>query len=255
MKDKMSMYKIWAPDNALWTQWTKPVLFTSLPCNNNEGNCELKTPNANHMQMADYNAVIIVDLPGKESVDEGLALAQCGYRPVPLYNGVYGNSKFSMIVDVQGIAEALQEGTDILSSLNIKTDALPVFLLDSNRMTGQGKQPGKYDNRWCVFPQDMPSASFLLKSGIQKIIVRSTRIQEDLAHILLRYQNQGINIFLCDNDEIPKEIKVSKPSLFMSLFYRSKVTLGLSRNATGGFGAVIPEPQIGWSNRGYYWYG
>ena len=254
MKDKMGMYKIWAPDNVLWTQWTKPVLFTSLPCNN-DGNYELKTPNSNHMQMVDYNAVIIVDLPGKESVDEGLALAQCGYRPVPLYNGVYCNSKFSMIVDVQGIAEALQEGTDILSSLNIKADAPPVFLLDSNRMTGQGKQPGKYDNRWCVFPQDMPSASFLLKSGIQKIIVRSTRIQEDLAHILLRYQNQGINIFLCDNDENPKEIKVSKPSLFMSIFYRFKVTLGLSRNATGGFGAVIPEPQIGWSNRRYYMYG
>ncbi|MCL2358457.1 hypothetical protein [Candidatus Bathycorpusculum sp.] len=253
MKDKMSLYKIWAPDNALWTQWTKPVLFASLPCNT--GDCELKPPSADHMQMVDYNAVIIVDLPGKESVDEGLVLAQCGYRPVPLYNGVYGNSKFSMIVDVQGIAEALQEGADMLSSLNIRADAPPVFLLDSNRMTGQGKQPGKYDNRWCVFPQDMPSASFLLKNGIQKIIVRSTRIQEDLAHILLRYQNQGINIFLCSNDEILKEIKVSKPSLFMSFFYRFKVTLGLSRNATGGFGAVIPEPQIGWSNRSYYWYG
>ncbi|MCL1976964.1 MAG: hypothetical protein FWG55_02475 [Candidatus Bathyarchaeota archaeon] len=240
MKDSLSIYKIWAPDNALWTQWTKPVLFTSLPC---KGDCELTTPNADYMQIVDYKTVIIVDLPEKESVEEGLVLSRRGYRPVPLYNGVYGNTKFPMIVNVESIAEALQKGTDILSSLNIRADAPPVFMLDSNRMTGQGKQPGRYDNRWCIFPQDMPSASFLLKNGINKIIVRSARIQEDLSHILLRYQDQGITIFLCGDDGISKEVKVSKPSLFMSLFYRFKVTLGLSRNATGGFGAIIPEPQ------------
>jgi len=252
MKDSISIYKIWAPDNALWTQWAKPVLFASLP---NKQNCELKTPNADYAQTVDFNTVIIVDLPDKDSVEEGLVLARRGYRPVPLYNGVYGITPFSMIVDVKGIAAALQKGAKILSALSIREDAPPVFMLDSNRMKGAGSQPGSYDNRWCVFPQDMPSASFLLKNKIIKVIVRSERIQEDLSHILLRYQNQGIKILLCGNNEKLKEVKVSKPSLFMSLFYRFKVTFGLSRNATGGFGAIIPEPRQSSSGGGFFGYG
>ena len=252
MNDSLGIYKIWAPDNALWTQWAKPVLFASLPC---ADYYELKTPDADFVQMVDYSTVIIVDLPDKESVEEALVLARRGYRPVPLYNGVYGNTAFSMIVDVRGIAATLQKGVEILSALSIRADAPPVFMLDSNRMTGQGKQPGSYDNRWCIFPQDMPSASFLLKNRITRVIVRSARIQEDLSHILLRYQNQGIKICLCANDGILKDVKVTKPSLFMSLFYRFKVTLGLSRNATGGFGAIIPEPRQGSSGGGYYRYG
>ena len=27
MNDNYNTYRIWAPDNALWTQWAKPVLF------------------------------------------------------------------------------------------------------------------------------------------------------------------------------------------------------------------------------------
>ena len=253
MKDSMSIYKIWAPDNALWTQWAKPVLFTCLPCT---FKCDLKTPKVDYVQMVDYSTAVIVDLPDCESVEEGLALARLGYRPVPLYNGVYGDAGTSMIVNVKGIVAALQKGANELSTLSIRPDAPPVFMLDVNRMTGIRKQLGKYDNRWCVFPQDMPSASFLLKNRINRVIVRSARIQEDLSHILLRYQNEGIQIFLCTKYGIPKAVKVSKPSQFRSLFYRFKVTLGLSRNATGGFGAYIPEPLRGSLDvGGYYGYG
>ena len=247
MKDCLRYYKIWAPDKALWTQWAKPVLFANLPCTDT---CELKTPTVDYVQMVDYSTVIIVDLPDKESVEEGLALARHGYRPVPLYNGVYGYTDFPMIVDVRSIVAALQQGTDMLSSLSISADAPPVFMLDSNRMTEQEQKFGIFDNRWCVFPQDMPSASFLLKNKINKVIVRSASIQKDLSHILLRYQNQGISIFLCDNDEIPQEIKVSKPLQFMSLFYRYQVISGLRRNATGAFGGFIPEQEQGKSGIG-----
>jgi hypothetical protein len=111
-------------------------------------------------------------------------------------------------------------------------------------MTGNPKQPGKYDNRWSVFPQDMPSAAFLSKRGIREVIVRSDRIQDDLAHILRRYQEQGIKISMCDGTEV-REITVSKPSRFKSLFYRFGVILGLRRNAAGGFGGIVPEPSSG----------
>jgi hypothetical protein len=186
--------------------------------------------------------MVIVDLPGNLGVYESLALAGHGYRPVPLYNGVCGPNHYSMIVEVKDIVEALSDGANILSELNIRYDAPPAFMLDSNRMKGFGKAPGDYDNRWCIFAQDMPSAQFLYKNNIRKIIIRSDSIQNDLSHIVYRYKEHGIKIYLCKGKGPCKETAIPKPSQFKSLFFRFEVLSGLTRNATGGFGGVVPEP-------------
>jgi len=253
MNDRMTTYKIWAPDDSLWTAWAKPVLFF----NSVTGGYMLQIPELGWIKEAipENNAsdiMIILDLPGKDGVEEGLALARIGCRPVPLYNGVNGPNEEAMIVNVRDIVSALYQGADMLHSIHIQPDAPPVFLLDSNRMRGGGKERGKYDNRWCVFPQDMPSAAFLSKQGIKKIILRSDniRIQNDLAHILYSYHKQGIKIYLFYGDGL-KEAKLPKPSQFGSIIYRFKTLLGLSRNATGGFGSQIPE-QTQSTYRGYY---
>jgi hypothetical protein len=103
-----------------------------------------------------------------------------------------------------------------------------------------GKEPGRYDNRWLVFPQDMPSASYMMNNGISRVVVRSDSISNDLAHILRRYQEKGIQILLCDGN-VTKEVHVAAPSRFKSLFYRFIAICGLTRNAAGGFGGKIPE--------------
>ena len=110
MNDNYNTYRIWAPDNALWTQWAKPVLFL---------------PAVKWAPYGDGRTALFVDLPGKRGVLEGLALAQMGYRPVPLYNGVYGADKWSMAVDVTSVAETLYQGADYLSCLHIRPDARP----------------------------------------------------------------------------------------------------------------------------------
>lgn len=250
MRDNFQAFKVWAPDGARWTQWAKPVMFmdpaeTLFP--------RLVIPEADWLQGLESDTMIVADLPGERGVVESLALARMGYRPVPLYNGVDGRVH-SMAVKVGDIRKALFTGADELYGCDISPDAPPVFMLDSNRMAGSGKQPGTYDNRWCVFPQDMPSASFLLKAGIRKVIVRSDKIRNDLAHILLRYQKEGIEIYLCPDREI-KKISVVKPSRFMSLSYRFRVIAGLSRNGAGGFGARIPEPVETSSGGRYYGFG
>lgn len=252
MRDNLTTYKIWAPDNALWTDWAKPVLFAGFrypdtPYDKNKD--EIQT--AYRVTETDKNTMVIIDLPGREGVDEALSLAiNAGYRPVPLYNGVDTPDNYSMIVDVRDLVKTLFAASDILSSLNLKNDAPPAFMLDSERMKGAGKEPGKYDNRWCIFPQDMPSASFLLNHGIKKIIVRTSEIQTDLSHILCRYQEKGIKIHICTNTGRTIETPILKPSSFKSLIYRFKVISGLTRNSAGGFGGKIPEPQEG--SRGYY---
>jgi len=236
MNENLEIYKIWAPDDALWTQWAKPVLFIKRPINV----CfKLDIPELEWIQDVNRDTMIIVDLPGQSGVTESLALARLGFRPVPVYNGVYSAS-YSALVDVGELAAALFRGAEELIKLNIKPDAPPVFMLDSRRMYGRGKYPGTFDNRWCVFPQDMPSATFLYKNGIYKVIVRSESVQNDLAHILRRYQDEGIIVSLCTGKEV-KTISVVKPSKYRSLTYRFSTILGLTRNGAGGFGEMIPE--------------
>lgn len=238
MNDNYSTYRIWAPDDALWTQWAKPVLFSRTLNLKQE---ELDLPAVRWAPYADGRTALFVDLLGRRGVLEGLALAGMGYRPVPLYNGVYGAQKWTMAVDVTSVAETLYQGADYLRSLRIRSDAPPVFLLDEARMRGPIRRPGGYDNRWCIFPQDVPSADFLTSHGIGCIYVRADEIQNDLAHILLRYQQKGIQIYQVKSSGTPRKLTVVRPSHFKSFLYRFRTTLGLTRNAAGGFGGRIPE--------------
>ena len=251
-------YKIWTPDGAMWTQWVKPVLFTNFRPGYGAFNiAEIEFPNEITSASEPKDTAVIFDLPGKEGVEKGLALARAGhYRPIPLYNGVEGPNEEAMVVNVREIADALFQSANILSGLNLTNEAPPVFLLDSERMKGRGKQYGKYDNRWCVSPQDMPSASFLSDQGIKKVAVcaEDNKIQNDLSHISYRYQEQGVKIYLLNGKM--RETKISKPSKFGSLSYRFKTILGLRRNATGGFGAPVPEATqySGSAGAGYGYY-
>jgi len=247
--DNIEIFKIWAPDNVYWSQWAKPVLFANMR-GRRYGNNTL--PELEWITQADNKMAVIVDLPGYTGVLEGLALAQLGYRPVPLYNGVSTPSGAPMVVPVDDIIATLNVGANDLSSMVIKPDAPPAFLLDSYRMNDRSKEPGTFDNRWCIFPQDMPSASALLSNGIDRVVVRSYAINDDLEHILYRYESQGITVYKCVGKNIIRE-KIRRPSRYRGLFYRFGVILGLKRNATGGFGGMIPYPSQ--SSGRYHGYG
>lgn len=253
MYDNLTTYKIWAPHDALWTQWAKPAAFINPPYSQSFGPLEI--PEIDWITQAENKRMVIVDLKSNEGVEEGLALAKIGYRPVPLYNGVYAPSPASMTVDAGKIAAALYQRAETLDKLNLRNDAPPAFLLDSQRMDGSKKAPGKYDNRWCIFPQDMPSADFILSRGIEEVLVRSMEIQTDLSHILLRYQEKGIKIYISSPGQNIRKVNVEKPPYFKSMIYRFQVTMGLRRNFAGGFGGKIPEPMENNSGRTYYGFG
>jgi hypothetical protein len=257
----IEVFKIWAQDGVLWTEWAKPVLFAGMV---HPGSYPLKIPDINWADMsvstAGKDTALIVDLPDEKGVEESLALAQFGYRPVPLYNGVAGTYGTGIAVSVRDLVRALYTGAGILQTILIKKDAPPVFMLDSRRMSGVSKYPGKYDNRWCIFPQDMPSATFLIKQGIRRVIIRTAReqdnplgnIKDDLTHVLRRYQEAGIKMQHTVGDGEIKDITVTTPPRFKSLFYRFQVMTGLTRNAAGGFGGSIPDPQMSDSGGRYY---
>ena len=244
--DKLDIYKIWAPDESVWTSWAKPVLFASEPLNYLPGGTLILPDEMPWHGSVQYrtDTLIIADLPDKEGVLESLTLAGKGYRPVPLYNGVNAAAdSYAPIVKTNDIAAALFDGAFMLREAVLHPDAPPVFLLDSNRMaSSEPDRRGKFDNRWCIFPQDMPSASFLAEKRITSVVVRSSAIQYDLSHILYRYQEKGIEIHQCDGKDI-RRITVHKPSRLRSLMYRYTTVFGFRRNAAGGFGGEVPVAE------------
>jgi len=100
--------------------------------------------------------------------------------------------------------------------------------------------------RWMVFPQDFPSANFLVAHGIrQALLVQKDRAepQDDLAHSLLRWQEGGIKVLpkKLDDNSPPSEITVKRPSKYKATWYRALAQLGLRRNGAGGFGSYFAE--------------
>jgi hypothetical protein len=247
---KVLTYKAWAPDEAKWTAWAKPVLFASLTEKDYTGHNELNLPTIDWLEQVQYQTAIIVDKPGQQSVLMALSLAKMGYRPVPLYNGCKSQNEKSMVVDVKVITKLLPKGANLLNQIDIRSDAPPVFLLDSHRHNNHGKQPGSYDNRWCIFPQDMPSATYLLNQGIQQIVLEAKSVMPDLSHVLFRYQEKGIKIYQVKDQKLIEK-RITKPTVLKSILYRSSVLFGLRRNSTGGFGGKVPEPYEHNSGMGY----
>src|SRR6202008_1339291 len=89
-RDKQELFNNWAPPYSVWSPWAKPVLFAHYPMPLPEL-IPLPPPDLSDIPSALGEAVqerwaLVVDLPGPQSVFVGLALADMGYRPVPLFN-------------------------------------------------------------------------------------------------------------------------------------------------------------------------
>lgn len=235
------LYDLWAPDTSPWSVWAKPVLFAGIK-QAGQSALPLELPSVAGVPAPSTTAVI-VDMPGPESVLTGLALAGRGYMPVPLYNS---GSERGGLVNMEAIANHLGFAAQARAACLLQSDAPPAFLLNADRLdnAADAKKTGRYDNRWCVVPQDMPSADFLKNAGISRIVLIASKVMDDLSHVLLRYQEAGIVIQrTADAAQLPSPVTITKPPFFRSFFQRMQVYAGLRRSAVGGFGAVVPDPE------------
>ena len=175
-------FEAWAPAGATWSPWAKPVLFahlSQLPYERPPDHVSGEPTDLFWVPEAGGCTAVIVEMPGAESVAYGLALARRGYRPVPLFNTTLGPSA---VVNSEPIARELVLGAEALLGLHLRHDAPPAFLLDSARMTPAVlPAPGKFDNRWVVFPQDFPSGSHMRASGVNEVLLLhgTSGLQED----------------------------------------------------------------------------
>jgi hypothetical protein len=240
---KEEIFDAWAPDGAEWSAWAKPVLFAQWPDSVTPPAKMPDWPEPNYLWLpqASGRTAIVVDLPAVESVRTGIVFARRGYRPVPLFNTSHGPSP---VIELAPLVLELGRGARLLQTMSFSSNAPPVFLIDANRMQPPvPPSPGKFDNRWLVFPQDFPSASRLRSRGVADVLVigRMGSAHEDLAHVLLRWQQGGLRILSASpSDAAPRETTVRRPSWFRRAWYRAMTAARLRRNNAGGFGAVIP---------------
>lgn len=246
-RTRQEIFEIWVPDGGLWSPWGIPVLFTQLPAVMEEQSAhEIEVPPpATWCPRSDDHCAIVLDLPGPTSVTVGLSLAKVGFRPVPLFNGCYGDHA---VIDQRPIMRAICGGTEWLSAQRLREDAPPAFLLDSGRMNGLSPvTPGMFDNRWKIFPQDFPAAEFLLQQELRRCLVvqQQQEIAEDLCHILRRWQVAGLPIHRQLTSQAGAMlIEVPEPPKYHSLGHRAATEEG-KYNLQGGFGFIVPEPRSG----------
>lgn len=205
------IFQIWSPVGKKWVDWVRPVPFIAI----NEYSkmhrvSNLTIPTIPFLNETCEDAAIIVDLPGIQSVQEGIALAKSGYRPIPIFNGTIPQQNARATVDNQSVGIALTWGASELQNIDISNQALPAFLTDSNRMHRFKMEYSLFDNSWDVYPQDLPSAEYFIHNGIHKIILIGESISKDLKKILYEFQKKKIEIFWTKGYEPPKKVTVRK---------------------------------------------
>lgn len=240
------LFDAWAPRESVWSAWVKPVLIATADARDVSGET-FPLPEGDWMPSANSGTALVLDLPGPGAVRHGLALAKRGYRPVPLFNAVNGPGA---ILEQRSIITELVRGAEILRGLSLAPDAPPAFLLDARRTAlQQPTKPGILDNRWVCFPQDFPSHRALAERGIRTVVLMQERYgppQQDLAHVLLRWEEGGLDMRIDMKDAgSPVALNVPRPKHFRSIWQRILAYAGFRRNSAGGFGSVIPEVAQG----------
>ena len=251
---QIETFKAWAPVDAIWSQWAKPITF--MATRHSKVVIDLDNGSQN-TAINDGKTMLIFDLPAISCIAEGLKYAKLGFRLVPLFNSapaplVNVNRFADSFIDVWGIGSYLFAGASILKDISLKQEAPPVFLLDSDRYKATLPGPGSFDNRWRLVPADMPSADFLAGQSICKVVVMPEKIQHDLVHVLFRYKEAGIEILTMNPEtHVITPAVLSKPPHYKSIFHRLHTFWGLLRNTAGGFGGMIPAVDSGGYGGGY----
>ncbi|MCR5187262.1 MAG: hypothetical protein K6D97_09195 [Clostridia bacterium] len=203
------LYRIYAPPNAKWTEWVRPVPFVFI--DRNAENVEsasifFQKRNATHIFDYDSSTAIFVDLPEISSLELGVSLAEIGYRPIPIFNGVDEPEGSKRTTDNHTVQKGLILAGKLLKNIEIKSDANPAFLVDTERLNTYRENESVYDNSWDVYEQDIPSAKYFKENGIDKIIIISSKVHRDLKKIFLKFQD-GIDFYLTDGYSPIKKIK------------------------------------------------
>jgi hypothetical protein len=252
--DRREAFDAWAPPDAPWSAWVKPVLFAHI--DEDVMPSSLPKPSWLHDDLfalradADYRTsarrrvAVVLDVPDVEGVAAGVALRDLGFQPVPLYTSLPGPGR-DAVVPMERILAGLLAAALELRQRPVPRDAQPAFLLDARRSAeGVFPRPGVFDNRSVCFATDFPSAGRLREGGVEAIVLAQSGSFEpriDLLRTLAQWQDEGlaIHIVRTDSGEAARPIRVATPGLLLALrlWWRRGTLRG---DQERGFGAPVP---------------
>lgn len=204
------IYRIYAPEGAKWTEWVRPVPFVAINTYNRKPTADWLERKIIFLDEYKQDTAIFIDLPGKESIELGISLAKIGYRPIPLFNGTDEQQGSQATTDTYLIESCLINGAEKLKNINLRSNANPVFLLDSYRINRYRAKESIFDNSWDLYKQDIPSIEYFKQNSISKIIVVGNEINEDLRKMFFKFQDSGIELYLTDSYLPVKKIILTK---------------------------------------------
>jgi hypothetical protein len=74
--DAIELYRLWAPDDSIWSAWAKPLLFAdrddSAPVDSTEVGAAVPPPDVSWAPGATNGTAIVLDLPGPQAIAFGL---------------------------------------------------------------------------------------------------------------------------------------------------------------------------------------
>lgn len=204
------IYKIFAPADAKWVEWVRPVPFVAIDTYNRTPAIDWQDRKAIFIENYQSDTAIFIDLPGKEAIELSIDLAYKGYRPIPLFNGTDEQNGAQATTDTYLIESSLINGAKKLKDIHLKNDANPAFLLDYFRTNRYRAKESIFDNSWDLYKQDIPSAQYFKRNGINKIIIVSKEIQKDLKKIFLNFQDNDMNLYFTEGYLPAKNIVLHK---------------------------------------------
>lgn len=204
------IYKIFAPADAKWVEWVRPVPFVAIDTYNRTPAIDWQDRKAIFIENYQSDTAIFIDLPGKEAIELSIDLAYKGYRPIPLFNGTDEQNGAQATTDTYLIESSLINGAKKLKDIHLKNDANPAFLLDYFRTNRYRAKESIFDNSWDLYKQDIPSAQYFKRNGINKIIIVSKEIQKDFKKIFLNFQDNDIKLYFTEGYLPAKNIVLHK---------------------------------------------
>ena len=204
------IYKIYAPIGAKWIEWVRPVPFVAIDTYNRKQVNNWLDRKVIFLDKYEADTAILIDLPGKESIELGISLAHIGYRPIPLFNGTDEQNFAERTTDTYLVESALITGSEKLKNIVLPNNANPVFLIDSSRLNRYRAKETIFDNSWDLYKHDIPSAEYFKKNGITKIIIVGNKLEKDIRKIFFNFQKLGIDIYFTDGYMPIQKVKLKK---------------------------------------------
>lgn len=248
--DARALSRVWGPHaNSPWMPFHCITLFVALDYleQAHVGPCARDPWPLRHFEIPgwiDAGTLLMVDLPGPQSVALGAALAMGGCDLVCTFNN--WPRAGALILPEETLAALLRYASLLDKKRTAYATPGPVAWLCDNTRLGGGRpgKPGEFDNRYYIEDSLIPGPNYLRERGISRIIYitdEDGKVVRDVEGHLYVLQKAGLQV---GRATALGTGRISDPEA-LPLSDSTFKTTGFFRSSAGGFGAPVPHPSSG----------